>query len=221
LHIGTLAVVQPLLLSSLVFAIAFNHRLFATRVRRHELRWALVLVAALAGFLAFARVSSSSGTPVASADIAPAITIGAVGAVTAMVLVLRVRRRSGPHAAAILGTIVGVTYAATAALIKACSDIGAHRPLQLAVSWQTYVLIALGATGLILNQLAFQAGPLTASLPATATVDPLLSVVLGVFVYDEQLHHSPVDIAGELVCFILLCLAAVRLTKGERPDQST
>jgi hypothetical protein len=49
-------------------------------------------------------------------------------------------------------------------------------------SWQLYIVIALGIGGLLLNQLAFQAGPIAASLPATATIDPLLSIVVGVLV---------------------------------------
>jgi hypothetical protein len=47
------------------------------------------------------------------------------------------------------------------------------------------------ATHLLLNQLAFQAGPLAASLPAMTVVNPLLAVLLGVVVYDENLRHTP------------------------------
>ena len=86
---------------------------------------------------------------------------------------------------------MGAIYAATAALLKALSDIAVRSPLHILISWQLYVVIALGAVGLLLNQLAFQAGPITASLPATASVDPLLSIVIGVAVYDERIHRGP------------------------------
>ena len=70
-------------------------------------------------------------------------------------------------------------------------------------SWQLYTVVVVGAIGLFLSQLAFQAGPLTASLPAMATVDPLLSIVVGVLVYDEHIHRGPWSGPG-LVLMVLL-----------------
>lgn len=66
--------------------------------------------------------------------------------------------------------------------------------------------MVLGGIGLVLTQVAFQAGPLAASLPAIATVDPLLSVVIGVLVYDEQVHRGP--LGGALLFGLLVLLAA-------------
>jgi hypothetical protein len=54
-----------------------------------------------------------------------------------------------------------------------------------------YAVILVGIAGVLLNQLAFQAGPITASLPAIATIDPLLSIVIGVVVYDEHCGAGP------------------------------
>jgi hypothetical protein len=90
------------------------------------------------------------------------------------------RRHCGQgRSAALLGVAVGVIDAATAALLKAVTDIAVPAPLEVLGSWQLYTVIALGIGGLLLNQLAFQAGPIAASLPATATIDPLLSIVGG------------------------------------------
>jgi len=49
---------------------------------------------------------------------------------------------------------------------------------------QLYTLLAAGAVGLLLNQLSFQAGPLSASLPAITVVNPLRALLLAVTVYD-------------------------------------
>jgi hypothetical protein len=80
-------------------------------------------------------------------------------------------------------------------------------------SWQLPVLILAGAAGLVLAQVAFRSGPLNASLPAMATLDPLLSVVLGVIVYDEQLRTGLWDTAGEVVSLAALALSAVALSR--------
>ncbi|MGH3436920.1 MAG: hypothetical protein ACRDRN_10690, partial [Sciscionella sp.] len=72
----------------------------------------------------------------------------------------------------------------------------------------------------LLHQLAFQAGPLSASLPAITTVDPLVSVVLAVAVFDEPLRHGPLAIAGQVAGLALLTTAAVILTRLEHRDDA-
>jgi hypothetical protein len=124
------------------------------------------------------------------------------------------RQRSGEHSAALLGIAVGIMYAANAAVLKAISDILVHNPLDLVESWQLYALVIMGASGLLLNQLAFQAGPITASLPAAASVDPLVSIIIGVLVYDERLRRGFLAVVALMVLLLLLGLAVIRLTQS-------
>ena len=112
-----------------------------------------------------------------------------------------------------MGVAVGVVYAASAALLKALTDRVTHGPWALLTSWQLYAVIVVGAVGLLLSQLAFQAGPLTASLPAIATVDPLLSIVVGVMVYDEHIHRGPGSGVGLVGLMLLLGLAVIQVGK--------
>lgn len=189
LHLGALSVVQPLLLTSLIFALVIRGHLEHRRISRRQSFWALVLTLALGGFVLLAATPAAAVDE--TADRGPAAIAATVGVVLVLTcLVLGRRLRHGGWTAAILGTAVGVIYAATAALIKAATDIGARSPLDLLSSWQLYTVLGVGALGLLLGQLTFQAGPLTASLPATATVDPLLSIVIGVFVYDERIRQG-------------------------------
>ena len=104
-------------------------------------------------------------------------------------------------------------YATTAALLKAVTNIAARDPFELLVSWQLYALAILGALGMLLAQLTFQAGPLTAGLPATATTDPMLSLAIGVFVYDEQLRSGVGVIIALAVLLVVLVAAVVQLSR--------
>jgi len=106
-----------------------------------------------------------------------------------------------------------VIYAGTAALIKACTNLAAGGPATLLTSWQPYALVAAGAMGLLLAQMAFQAGPLAASLPVTAAVDPLVSVILGVVVYDEQLSKGVGPILTSLLFLVTMSVAVVLLSR--------
>lgn len=214
LHIGALAVVQPLLITALLFSIIVNHRVAGTRITALELRWGVVLVLALAGFLAVSGAASPTTAAQAQAvDKAPAAFAAAIAVVLAGACVAIARRTTAGVSAALIGVATGTTYAGTAALIKYCTDRFVRSPVSLLASWQLYALLVAGAAGLVLSQLAFQSGPLTASLPAIATVDPLLSIVLGVVVYDEQLRAGWSAALGEATTLLLMSTAAVYLSR--------
>jgi len=120
----------------------------------------------------------------------------------------------------LLGIAVGTVYAATAALLKALTTIALRGPIPLLTSWQLYAVVVLGATGLLLNQVAFQAGPLSASLPAITTVDPLLSIVIGVTVYDEPIRHGLPAVIGLAVLLLVLGGSVIQLTRSAAPPPS-
>ena len=113
-----------------------------------------------------------------------------------------------------LGVAVGISYAATAALLKSVTNIALRGPVPVLTSWQLYAVIASGATGLLLNQVAFRAGPLTASLPAIATVDPLLSIALGIVVFHEHIHHGTFQGLWLSSLVLLIGVAAIQLARS-------
>ena len=214
LHVGELAVVQPLLVSGLLFTLILRQRYERRHVTAREFAWGVVLTAALAGFLALA-ATGRSAVRHESVDRLPAIIAGVVGvALTAACIELGRRRRARGRSAALLGIAVGVVYAGSAAMLKAVTDIAVRSPVALVTSWQLYAFIALGAAGLLLSQLAFQAGPITASLPATAAIDPLLSIVVGVSVYDEHIRRGPGGGAALVALVFLLGVAVVQLARS-------
>ncbi len=75
------------------------------------------------------------------------------------------RGRQRGTAAALLGVATGISLAGMATLIKACTNLLVQGPVTLMTSWQLYAPLAIGAVGWLPNQLAFQAGPLSESLP--------------------------------------------------------
>lgn len=104
----------------------------------------------------------------------------------------------------------------TASLIKAATGLLVEGIVPLLTSWQLYALIAAGAAGLLLNQLAYQSGPLSASLPAITVVDPLVAVLLGVTVFDERLRHSPPALVGQAALLGVLAVAGFNLARLEQ-----
>ena len=134
-----------------------------------------------------------------------------------MALGRRTARRG--RAAALLGVAVGIVYATAAALLKALTNVAVNGVGALLTSWQRYTVLLLGAAGLLLNQLGFQAGPLTASLPAIATLDPLLSIAIGVVIYDEQLREGIPAALGLTALLLVLGVAVIALTRAEHTQR--
>lgn len=217
LHYGALALVQPLLISGLVFALLLRH-VGRWHFSAAELVWALVLVGSLVGFLLLSGAAATSQP--ARADRGDAV-IAAVAVGVGVLVLLVVAQRSVPPAgrAALLGVAVGAVYATSAALIKASTVVVAdHGLVALLTSWQLYTTIAVAVSGLLLAQIAFQAGPITTSLPAVATIDPLLSVLIGVVIYGEHLRHGPASGAVLIALLVLLVVAVIKLARVESVD---
>ena len=209
---GPLSLVQPLLVSSAVFALALRQLLEHRWPRRDQLAWAGTLAVGLVMFLA---VSTPAGGVAQPADSRPAIVVGGLIGLGVLGFFLAGRRSTGRAAAALLGTAAGLSYAAVAGLLK--QDMGTlDRGLgALVTSWPFYALIGVGALGLLVNQLAYQAGPLSSSLPAIMTVGPVVSLVIGVVVFDEQFRTGPAALLGAAVCLALVLVAAGGLTRSE------
>jgi hypothetical protein len=223
LHYGALALVQPLLVTGLLFALLLGH-VGRKPPSVREIGWALAVGGSLVGFL---RVSGAL-------DTAPRVhvhpihaTIFASCLVLAVVILVVGGQRDVPPAgrAGMLGLAVGAIYAVTASLIKAATGVFAdHGALALLLGWQLWAGLAVGTVGLILGQITFQAGPLTASLPAISAVDPLLSVLIGVVVYDEHLHRGPghgLLMLGLVAVLVVAIIGLSRIESTGRTESET
>jgi hypothetical protein len=81
--------------------------------------------------------------------------------------------------------------------------------------WQPYALLVAGFVGFLLNQSAFQAGHLAASLPAMAVTDPVVGCVIGVTLFGETLGATGVvAIVATAVAVAVMTVATVSLARS-------
>jgi drug/metabolite transporter (DMT)-like permease len=201
LDLGTLAVVQPLLVTSLLFALPVSAGLERRWVRPTEIAWALVTVAGLALFLLTARPGPARH-PV-DLDEAGLVLLPFLGL---MVVATAASRGGGPRLRALaLGLATGTCFGVLAGLVKVVvGQLGNGGFGTVLASWPIYGLAVIGAVGLVLNMSAFQVGPLGASLAALTIVDPLVSVALGVAGFGERLSSGSVSIALEAAGLLVM-----------------
>jgi drug/metabolite transporter (DMT)-like permease len=213
LHAGSLTLVQPLLVTAALFALPASRAIGGPPITVAEIAWATVLVISLACFFVAADPLSRTGSGLdqGAAILAAALAAGAVGLCVALA-----RRRAGGEAAALLGAGAGIAFAGVAALVKASSGQLSHGASYVATSWEPYAALAVGAAGIVLSQLAYRAGPLSASVPAMNSINPLFSVLLGVVVFDEKVRSGVLSSAAQSVALVAVTVATVWLSRAHR-----
>ncbi len=196
LGVGRISVVQPLLATTVVFALPLGARYSGQRIGPRQILGAGAVAVGLGGFLLV-------GDPAGGRDNAPlgdwVVAAGILVAVSAA-LVLAARGRHARLKATLLGTAAGVLFGLSAALTKAAVDQLGDGVVELVTHWQLYGLIAVGWASMTLNEASLQTGELAPAL-ATATVGIGVSVLalavaaVGIVVLSAA-EQPPVDTAG-------------------------
>jgi hypothetical protein len=76
-----------------------------------------------------------------------------------------------------------------------------------------YAVVAAGVAGTVLTQAALHYGPLSVSQPLMVIVDPVVSIILGVWLYGEHFTPAPLRIAAATVGFTAMALGVVFLSR--------
>ena len=207
LSIGQLVVVQPLLVSGMLFAIPASVVLQHRRPQLNEWLYAAVVVAGLTIFLLAAR--PSPGLELA----APARLFPAVAVCTGLLVVVVVLSASlgSGNRAWLLGLAAGTAFGVAGGLLKQVVGELSGSPASVLRSWPVYALVALGLAGTALAQVSFQAGSLAASQPALTIAEPLIAIGVGWFAFAEQLAVGPAARSGQIIGFVLMSWAVIRL----------
>jgi hypothetical protein len=176
-----LAVVQPIGVTTVLFAIPVGAVLARARPRLRELAAALVTVAGLAALLAGMQVSTAP--PVLNGcDLALLVPVVGGGVV---VLVLLARLSSSSLRTVLLGCSAGATFGTTAALVRLLTNRIALDGAAGLIGWVTPVVVGTAVLGLLLEQAAYKSGHLGVAVAGYTVTDPLVAVVVGV----EVLHQ--------------------------------
>jgi drug/metabolite transporter (DMT)-like permease len=207
---GRLVVVQPVLATSLVFALPIGAWLDKRSVSRRELLGAVAVTGGLAAFLIVA--DPPAGTKDASAR---AWTIALLaGSAACVALTILARRGTPARRAALLGSAAGVLFGLCAALIKATVERLDGGLIHVVADWHVWALLVVGYASMALSERSFQAGPLAPALATQTAVDPIASLAIGVFAFNERIHESAIGTVGALAGIAVMVAGVVVLVGG-------
>jgi drug/metabolite transporter (DMT)-like permease len=213
---GKLAVIQPLLVTTIVFALPLGYLLTGQVVNRPEIVAAGFVVIGLAVFAVI-------GDAAAGNDSAPgwewAITIAVLAAIAGALLAAGGRAELAQKAGA-YGACAGVLYGLSASLWKPSGALLEADGLEgILSSWEFWVFAAAGILAVLVQQVSLATGQLAPSVAMTAVVNPLVCILVGTIVLEERLAppswHKALAYAG-LALALLAAMVITRSTEGAK-----
>ena len=212
LGFGGLSVVQPLMVSELLFLVLILRVWFGSPLGWREAIGTVLTVAGLAGFLAMSNAGGGTTFPTTTGW--AIVIVGLFGGCprlcrlypppgVAGVAVRLVRRRRGHLVLLERGVHQGDDDPVLERLLADLRVTGSRMRL----SWRESRVSCL-------TQDAFHAGPITASQATLTIVDPIVSIVIGVGLFGDELRGGIGALAFDAVFLLVMCAGLFVLTQS-------
>jgi drug/metabolite transporter (DMT)-like permease len=215
LHYGQLSVVQPVLVTELVFVLVLRRLWIRQDVAGAAWAAVIVVCVALAVFLTVAEPMGGRPAPARAEWLSVLIAFGAAIALSAVLG----RRGSPARRAAAFAVAAALAWALMATFIKTATETLSTSGISgLLTSWPVYALAAAAATGTLLEQSALHVGPLSVSQPLLVVINPFASIALSVWLFDERFTDSPAKITIAVLAFAVLAVGVTVLSRTAPKD---
>jgi drug/metabolite transporter (DMT)-like permease len=208
LHFGSVALVQPVLVTQLLFALPMAAAWQRRRPGRRDWAAASFICGGLVVFLTVRGVVPTDTEANRSRLIWASLAVAA-GVAAIVVFCVRV---SGRTRALLLAVAAGLCFAVSAAMIKLTSTDLLHRGVAAtARDWPGYALAVATLVGLLLEQGAFAGGSLPSAVAAMSITNPVASYAIGVFAFGVAFPHGASSLAALAGAGALISIGAVGL----------
>jgi len=212
LYLGSVSVVQPLVVTQLLFALALG-RLESGRPMRAGAWWASGAVCAGLAVLLVVRGQAPAGGHLDDARLLSMILV-LVGAAAALAGTAASLAGRAAVRAALLGVASGFFFAITAVLLKrAAGLLVAAGPVAVARSWYVYALAASTLCGMVVGQTAFATGAFAVAVTWMNVTNPVVSYLLAVLVYGVPLPSGTGRVAGLVLAGLLVAAGVTGLAR--------
>lgn len=214
LGLGSVLLVQALLVTSLLFALPINAHQRHRRLTRAEWIWAVLLAASV---ILIVTVGNPTAGHSRASPATWAVVTGVLGTVL-VVCVVAANAVGGPVSAVLLAVVSGTLWGVFAVLTKGVVHLLADGVGPLLRSPELYAWAAVAVAGTAWQQSSFRAGALTAALPAMAITEPLVASVLGVVVLGETLRPGDAGWVVLVLAIVVVAASVVGLARTEAAD---
>lgn len=185
---GRVAIIQPLLVTTVIWAMPLGYFLTNQTITRRHILGAAVVVAGLAVFASFGDPAGGVDNAPGSAWLSAFVVLGTI----CICLLLFARRGDLSAQAAVYGTIAGILYGVSATLMKpVVEQLHSDGFASVLKGWELWVMAFGGLGGFYVQQVSLATGKLVTSVATVSVTNPVVSVLLGVLVLQERLDQPP------------------------------
>ena len=182
---GRLSIIQPLLVTTVVFALPLGYFLTKQHVGRREVLGAITIIIGLGLFVYF---GDPAGGNENASNTQWAIAIGLLSLLSILLLVFGGGGDLSMKAA-VYGTVAGIMFGLSSALTKPTLDF-LHESVGTMLShWECYALAVAGVLGFVLQQVSLGTGRLAPSVATVSVANPIVGILIGVLLLDERLSR--------------------------------
>jgi hypothetical protein len=220
LHAGALALVQPIVVSGIVFAVPMRAAMSRQRPPAGEIRAVLITAVGLATFLV------AAGTMVGDTGLdsqGVALVVAVLAAATAAAIYVAAGRmpttalRAGAY-----GVTAGILFGLVATLVKlSLARLHDGGVAALVTGWPMWALVVMGLCGVATNQRAYRVGALSASNPILNIVNVIVALTCGVVIFSEIPAHGVGALTAELVALGCMAVGLTQLSAHADLDLPT
>jgi drug/metabolite transporter (DMT)-like permease len=206
---GSLAVVQPLGMLTLVLALPLGATLAGRRVTGREWRGAAMTIAGLAGLL----LAVDTGAP---SQALGDLQILLLSVVTAVVIAALVHNRGAGSHGLHLATASGIAFAVSSVLTQTVLLRGADGAIlrDPMLAGALLIIIALTVGGMLLSQAAYRFG-LGAQLATLSIVNPAVAAGLGIVLLGQGVGLTLSSAGGAITAAALAVVGVAWLARPE------
>ncbi len=214
LAFGPILLVQPVLVTSLLFMLPLGRAVNGVRPTAGQWAWASALTCAVAVLVVLAD-PRPGGHRFAERH-------WAITAVAALVLigaaVWAVGYSRGRTRAIALGVVSGGLFGIVAVLTKTVATHLHHRGTITALAAaESIALVVVAAAAFLVQHLSYRAGELRASFPAALLAEQAVAAVLGVLALGESIAPGAVQTVVLVAGVVFACVAVLRLATVDAP----
>jgi hypothetical protein len=183
LSLGQLSTVETIITLEVPLTVLVASRAFHTTVGRAE--WTGIWTMTVGMTVLIAALDPQPGDEVHVGHSVYAMAGGGTAGFV-VALVVAGQRGSALWRTACLGAAAGTSFGLTASFIKeTTAQLSDHGVVGVVTTWPTYAAIGTGVSGVLLMQWALHSGPLLAAQPGFTLMDPTVSILWGVLVFNE------------------------------------
>jgi drug/metabolite transporter (DMT)-like permease len=214
---GRLVVVQPLIVTTIVWALPLGYWLTRQHVTPRQVLGAVIVVIGLALFVVV-------GDPDDGVDDAPGreflLASLAVSACVAVLLIWLRTQRAPALRAAVLGVCAGLLFGLSATFAKPVLEDLHVSVAEAAGDPRTWALLGFGLIAFVIQQFSLATGQLAPAVAAVSVSNPVVSVVLGIVLFEERLTRPEWHVVVAVIALLAALAGAVMITRANRDTET-